>query len=143
MSGAVLPAGDSETPVPDARFLATVTRQLERSRPVCIRTEAIPVRYADFTVSVRLSGEQGFQPESAENAIRSFFAPCGERIGAGVGRDELAAALQKLPGVLQIDRVEFRGMDQNSYQTASGDLTVMPDTILHLARAEISMAKNK
>ena len=143
VSVAVLPAGDSETPVPDARFLAAVTRQLERSRPVCIRTEAIPVRYADFTVSVRLSGEQGFQPESAENAIRSFFAPRGERIGAGVGRDELAAALQKLPGVLQIDRVEFRGMDQNSYQTAAGDLTVMPDTILHLTRAEISMAKNK
>ncbi len=143
VSVAVLPAGDSETPVPDARFLAAVTRQLERSRPVCIRTEAIPVRYADVTVSVRLSGEQGFQPESAENAIRSFFAPRGERIGAGVGRDELAAALQKLPGVLQIDRVEFRGMDQNSYQTAAGDLTVMPDTILHLTRAEISMAKNK
>jgi len=143
VSVAVLPAGDGETPVPDARFLAAVSRQLERSRPVCIRTEAIPVRYADFAVSVRLWGEQTFQPVSAEDAIRSFFAPRGERIGAGVGRDELAAVLQKLPGVLQIDRVEFRGMDQNSYQTSAGDLTVMPDTILHLARAEVSLAKNR
>lgn len=143
VSVAVLPAGDGETPVPDARFLAAVSRQLERGRSVCIRTEAIPVRYADFTVSVRLWGEQNFRPEAAEDAIRGFFAPRGERIGAGVGRDELAAALQKVPGVLQIDRVEFRGMDQNSYQTAAGDLTVMPDTILHLARAAVSLAKNR
>ena len=143
VSVAVLPAGDDEMPVPDQRFLAAVSRQLERSRSVCIRTEAIPVRYADFTVSVRLWGEQSFQQEAAEAVIRRYFAPRGERIGAGVSRDELAAALQKLPGVLQIDRVEFRGMDQNSYQTAGGDLTVMPDTILHLRSAAVSMAKDR
>ena len=143
VSVAVLPAGDGEKPAPDRRFLAAVSRQLERSRSVCIRTEAIPVRYADFSVSVRVWGEQSFRPESAEETIRTYFAPRGERIGAGVSRDELAAALQKLPGVLQIDRVEFRGMDQNSYQTSSGDLTVMPDTILHLARASVSLAKDR
>ncbi len=143
VSVAVLPAGDDEMPTPDGRFLAAVSRQLERSRPVCIRTEAIPVRYADVTVSVRLWGEPGFRQETAEDAIRKFFAPRGERIGAGVGRDELAAVLQKLPGVLQVDRVEFRGMDQNSYQTATGDLSVMPDTILHLTRAAVSLAKDR
>ncbi len=143
VSVAVLPAGDAETPVPDQRFLAAVSRQLERCRPVCIRTEAIPVRYADVSVSVRLWGEPGFRAETAEDAIRRFFYPRGERIGAGVGRDELAAVLQKLPGVLQVDRIEFRGMDQNSYQTAAGDLTVMPDTILHLARTAVSLAKDR
>ena len=55
----------------------------------------------------------------------------------------MAAVLQKLPGVLQVDRVEFRGMDQNSYQTAAGDLTVMPDTILHLRSAALSLAKDR
>ena len=143
VSVAVLPAGDDEMPVPDKRFLAAVSRQLERCRPVCIRTEAIPVRYADFSLSVTLKGEQSFQQEAAEEAIRSFFAPSGARIGAGVGRDELSAFLQKLPGVLQVERLEFRGMDQNSYQTAAGDLTVMPDTILHLARASVSLAKDR
>ena len=101
------------------------------------------MRYADFTVNVRLWGEQSFRPETVENAIRRFFAPRGERIGEGVGRDELAAELPTLPGVLQIDRVEFRGMDQNSYQTAAGDLTVMPDTILHLTQAAVSLAKDR
>ena len=143
VSVAVLPAGEGETPVPDGRFLAAVTRQLERSRSVCIRTEAIPVRYADFTVNVRVWGEQSFQPEAAETAIKDYFAPRGERIGAGAGRDELAALLQKLPGVLRIDRVEFRGADQNSYQTGTGGLGVMPDTILHLRRASVSLVKDR
>jgi hypothetical protein len=143
VSVAVLPAGDVEMPVPDARFLAAVSRQLERCRSVCIRTEAIPVRYAGFTASVSLRCEQSFQKETAEAAIRSFFAPGGGRIGAGVGRDELAAVLQKLPGVLQVERVEFRGMDQNSYQTAAGELTVMPDTILHLRSAAVTLAKDR
>ncbi len=143
VSVAVLPAGDDETPVPDARFLAAVSRQLERGRSVCIRTEAIPVRYAAFTLSVRLWGEQGFRQETAQDAVKTFFAPSGARIGAGISRDELTAALQKLPGVLQVERIEFRGMDQNSYQTAGGDLSVMPDTILHLVRAEINLAKDR
>ena len=143
VSVAVLPAGDEETPTPDERFLAAVSRQLERSRSVCIRTEAIPVRYADFSVNVTLRCEQSLQQEAVESAIRGYFAPCGKRIGAGVGRDELAALLQKLPGVLQIDRVEFRGQDQNSYQTAGGELTVMPDTLLHLRSAAVTLAKDR
>ena len=143
VSVAVLPAGDEEMPVPDERFLRAVSRQLERSRSICIRTEAIPVRYADFTLSLVLHCEQSFRQETAEAAIRAFFAPRSGRIGAGVLRDDLAAVLQKLPGVLQVDRVEFRGMDQNSYQTAAGDLTVMPDTILHLRSAAVSLAKDR
>ena len=143
VSVAVLPGGEGEKPVPDGRFLAAVSRQLERSRSVCIRTEAIPVRYADVTVSVRLRGEQSLRQEAAAEAIRQFFAPRGERIGAGVSRDELAALLQKLPGVLQVDRVEIRGADQNSSQTAAGGLSVMPDTILHLRSAAVSLAKDR
>ncbi|MBR3556332.1 MAG: baseplate J/gp47 family protein [Oscillospiraceae bacterium] len=143
VSVAVLPAGDGDMPMPDRRFLAAVSRQLERSRTICIRTEAIPVRYADFSLSLLLRCEQSFRQETAEDAIRRFFAPRSERIGAGVLRDDLAAVLQKLPGVLQVDRVEFRGMDQNSYQTSAGDLTVMPDTILHLKNAAVSLAKDR
>ncbi len=142
VSVAVLPAGEGERPVPDARFLAAVSRQLERCRTVCIRTEAIPVRYAALSLSVRLRSDRSFRQEEAEAALRDFFRPRGERIGAGVSRDELAAALQKLPGVEQVDRLEFRGMDQNSYQTSAGDLTVMPDTILYLKKSEVILAKD-
>ena len=143
VSVAVLPAGEGETPTPDGRFLAAVSRQLERSRSVCVRAEAIPVRYGDFTVSARLRVEQSFSPDGAKAALWSYFAPGGERIGAGVSRDELAALLQKLPGVLQIDRVELRSLDQNSHQTGDGGLGVMPDTILHLRSVTLEPAKDR
>ncbi|MBQ9459204.1 MAG: putative baseplate assembly protein [Oscillospiraceae bacterium] len=143
VSVAVLPAGDSETPVADKRFLAAVNRQLERRRTVCIRAEAIPVRYAEFTVRMRVRGEQELSREAIEKALRACFAARGERIGAGLSRDEVAAAVQKLPGVWQADRVELRGIDQNSYQTAGGDLTIPPDTILHPKRVEIELVKDR
>lgn len=143
VSVAVLPAGEGETPVPDARFLAAVSRQLERYRSICIRTEAIPVRYARISVALLLRTEKSFRPETAEEAVRAFFRPCGARIGAGVDRDELAAVLQKLPGVLQIDQVEFRSMDQNSHPSASGGLTVMPDTILHPGSVSVRLSKDR
>lgn len=143
VSVVVLPAGDDEKPMPDARFLAAVSRQLERCRPICVRTEAIGVRYADVAISVRIWGEKGLREETLEEALRDFFVPRGARIGAGVSRDEIAALLQKVPGVLQLDRIELRGLDQNSYQTAGGDLSVMPDTILHLAGATVSLSKDR
>ena len=143
VSVAVMPAGDDETPVPDRRFLEAVSRQLERCRSVCIRTEAIPVRYAKISVSVRIKGGQDCKQETVEEALREYFAPCGERIGAAADRDEVSAMLQKLPGVLQIESVEFRGLDQNSYQTSAGDLAVMPDTILHPVRTAVSLTKDR
>ncbi|MBQ6234341.1 MAG: baseplate J/gp47 family protein [Clostridia bacterium] len=143
VSVAVLPAGDDETPIPDRRFLDAVSRQLERCRTVCIRTEAIPVRYAAFNMDVSLRGGQGFRKELIEEALRKFFAPSGARIGAPADRDALYAMLQKLPGVLQVDSVEFRGLDQNSYQTTAGDLTVMPDTILHPVKVAVSLTKDR
>lgn len=143
VSVAVLPAGDDEMPVPDRRFLDAVSRQLQRCRTVCIRTEAIPVRYARMNADVCLRGGQGFRKEIVEEALRNYFAPSGARIGAPADKDELSAMLQKLPYVLQVDSVELRGLDQNSYQTTAGDLTVMPDTILYLVRVEVSLTKDR
>ena len=108
-----------------------------------LRTEAIGVRYADIAISVRLWADKTFRQETLEETLREIFTPRGERIGAGVTRDEITARLQKLTGVMQIERVELRGLDQNSYQTAAGDLTVMPDTILHLTGTTVTLTKDR
>ena len=50
-------------------------------------------------------------------------------------RNELTGALQKLPQVLRLLQLELRGLDQNSYKTAAGDLELPPDAI---ARLELS-----
>lgn len=52
-------------------------------------------------------------------ALEALFAPHEEGIGAAARQEDIMAALQKCPGVLQVRRMELRGLDQNSYQTAS------------------------
>ena len=52
-------------------------------------------------------------------ALEEYFAPCQQRIGAPGCPGELAAALQKLPGIFRIEQLELRGMDQRSYRNAA------------------------
>lgn len=141
VSVAVLPAGETEKPVADARFLAAVSRQLEACRPVCVRTMAIPVRYVPFRLSVALRAAHGTDPESIRAALKAFFAPAEARIGTPGRGEDVAAMLQKLPGVLQAVRIDLRGMDQNSYQTAGGDLMVAPDAMLYLEQADVELSR--
>ena len=137
VSVAVLPAGEEGPPLADERFLAAVSRWLDRWRSICIRTRAIPVRMVPFTAEVRLRAAHGTEPETVRRAAAALFAPRQERIGAPARADELAAALQKLEGVWMVRQVRFHGLDQNSYRTAGGDLTVLPDAVLDLRRVDV------
>ena len=74
-------------------------------------------------------------------ALEALFAPHEEGIGAAARQEDIMAALQKCPGVLQVRRMELRGLDQNSYQTASGDLQVPADAIASLERVEIQLLR--
>ena len=138
---AVLPAAESKRPVADERFLAAVERQLERCRTICIRTAVVPVRYAPFTLSVQLLAGANARQEEVQMALEALFAPHEEGIGAAARQEDIMAALQKCPGVLQVRRMELRGLDQNSYQTASGDLQVPADAIASLERVEIQLLR--
>lgn len=140
VSVAVLPAGEAEKPMADARFLSAVSRHLEACRSVCIRTEVIPVRYAPFSLSVRLHAAHGTEIEPIREKLRAFFAPSEARIGEPGRQDDVAALLQKLPGVLQVGAMGLRGQDQNSYETAGGDLMVSPDAMLYLERCDVELS---
>ncbi len=137
----VLPAGEGRRPTADRRFLQAVERHLERCRTICIRTEVVPVRYAPFTLSVQLLSGADAEEEAIRRAVEEAFAPREEAIGAPVCRDECIALLQRCPGVLQVRRLELRGLDQNSYETAAGDLQVPPDVIGSLERMEIQLLR--
>ena len=132
---AVLPAGEDPYPIADEWFLAAVDRQLARCRTVCIQTRAARVRYVPFALTVQLRLEPGGDEQAVRRALEEWFKPREERIGAPVVRNELTGALQKLPGVLRLLQLELRGLDQNSYKTAAGDLELPPDAI---ARLELS-----
>ena len=141
VSVATLPASDAPEPLPDAHFLAAVNRQLDRNRQICIRTEAIPVRYLSFSITMRLLVLPEARRETLLEILKRLFSPREERIGAAATRNEVSAMLQKAPGVLQVEQLDFRRMDQNIYENAAGDLLIPPDAILRFTGAELELTR--
>ena len=141
ISVATLPASDAPEPLADARFLAAVNRQLDRNRQICVRTEAIPVRYLSFSVTARLLVLPEARRETLLETLERLFAPREERIGAAGSMNEVAAALQKAPGVLQVEQLDLRRMDQNIYENAAGDLLIPPDAMLRFTGAELELSR--
>lgn len=140
VSVVVLPDTCQARPMPDSRFLAAVDRQLDRCRPICIRARAIPPRYVPISVSVQLM-VSGTGEDPVRQMLESSFSAREERIGRTVSRDEISVALQKVPGVLQVRKLDLRGLDQNSCQTAAGDLRLPPDGIAVPERIGIELIR--
>ncbi|MBR1659615.1 MAG: baseplate J/gp47 family protein [Oscillospiraceae bacterium] len=137
----VLPAGEGPKPRADRRFLAAVERQLNRRRTICIRTRAVPARYVPFSVSLRLLTEHGAEESVIRASLERHFAAREERIGEPARKEDTEALLQALPGVLQVRGLEFRGLDQASYRTETGDLRISPDEILSLERMDVALTR--
>lgn len=141
VSVVVLPAGEGRRPAADQRFLDAVDRQLNRCRTICIQTRAIPARYVPFVLSGQLTAARNASGEDVRSALEAYFAPRRERIGAAARRSDLEAMLQKLPGIFQVERLELRGLDQQSYQTPAGDLQIPPDGLLSLEKVELELRR--
>jgi len=134
---AVFPAGEGAYPAADGRFLEAVGRQLERCRTVCVQTRAVPVRYVPVSLTARLRLRPGSDPEEIRRALRAWFRPREERIGEPLRQNELCALLQKCPGVSQVLSLTLRGLDQNCYRSAAGDLELPPDALAKLEALEL------
>lgn len=124
----VLPADDEPRPQPDQRFLDAVRRQMERHRPICVQVKVIGPQYVPLSLSVQLCLESGQALTAAEKALKDFLAVSRERIGETVRRDNAAACLQAVPGVLEVRRLELRG-GPGSYRIPGGDVQLPPDAI--------------
>ncbi len=135
----VLPATENTQPLPDRRYLTAVKRQLEKYRPVCMVVKVAPPRYVPLAISLQLLAT----PEAEERIIRrclaEWFAPRAGMIGRTIRQDDIAALLQKAPGVLQVQRLELQGTDQSSWQTAGGDLNLPPDGLPVLEKWSIEL----
>lgn len=140
VSVAVMPAGEGARPEADRRFLDAVTGWLNTLRSVCIRVEAIPVRYVPFALSIRLLAHMDSGTIPIRTALENLFSLSEDRIGETARRDDVAAALQHLQGIRQVLRVDFRPMDQNSYLLSGGDLTTVRDALLVMEKLELSFA---
>lgn len=138
----VLPASDKPQPQPDERFLSAVRRQLERCRPICVQVRVTGPQYVPLSLAVQLWAENGGVRAAAEQALRDFLAVTRERIGETVRRDDAAACLQAVPGVLQVRRLEVRSMGAGGYRTAGGDVQIPPDAIPYWGELELELVRS-
>jgi hypothetical protein len=93
-----------------------------------------------FSIMARLLVLPEARRETLLEILGRLFAPREERIGATGSLNEISAALQKAPGVLQVEQLDLRSMDQNIYENAAGDLLIPPDAILRFTGAELELA---
>jgi len=138
----VLPAGESSRPRPDERFLAAVRRQMERCRPICVQVNVIGPQYVPLSLAAQLWVSGQTERAAVERALTDFFAVTKERIGAVVRRNDAAACLQAVPGVLQVRRLEVRGMGSGGYRTAGGDIQLPPDAIPYWGELELELVRS-
>lgn len=137
----VCPASEAPCPQPDARFLDAVSRQLERCRTIGIRTLVIGPRYVEVSVTaqLRVTGEATVQ--QLADALHARLSARRSEIGAAVAYGEIAALLQKQPGVLELRRLELQGTGADVYRTPAGDLRIPPDAIAVLRQARIELIR--
>ena len=137
----VLPASEEKRPAPDARFLAAVSRQLERHRTIGVRTQVIGPRYVDVDIAAQVRTNGTLDGQAVVSALEACLSVERADIGAPVRRNDILALLQKLPGVLEVQRLELRSAGQNVYQTAAGDIRVPPDAVAVLRRADVELVR--
>lgn len=138
----VLPDGESSRPQPDERFLAAVRRQMERYRPICIQVNVTGPQYVPLSLAAKLWVGGRVDRSDVERALTDFFAAARERIGAAVRRNDAAACLQALPGVLQVQHLEVRSMGGGGYQTAAGDIQLPPDAVPCWEELELELVRS-
>lgn len=137
----VLPASEERLPMPDGPFLQAVADRLARCRTIGIRTLVTGPRYVEITVTAQVRATAELTREHIRDALGGRLSAARADIGAAVCRSDIAALLQKLPGALEIRRVELRGFGQDAYHTAAGDIRIPPDAIAVLRQADVEIIR--
>jgi len=106
-----------------------------------IRTQVIGPRYVGIDVIVQLRVEAALEKQEAETALRERLSAQRADFGAVLRRSDMAALLQRLPGVLEVCRLELRGTGAGVYQTTAGDLTFPPDALAVLRHADVELLR--
>ena len=114
-----------------------VARQLEEGRPLCIRTQVTGPCYVEYSLSLRLLAGREVTEEQVRRWLWQQVGPLQAGIGRPLRKDDLAAVLQKLPGLWQVQQIDLGSLHPRCYRTAAGDLELPPDGVPWLGRLQI------
>lgn len=118
----VVPESGRERPTPDSRFLRRIQHQLDAVRPIgtCVRVIA-PV-YVDVSVTARIRVEGSISERVLARKIQDDLRNDSTGIGGTIRVSDVAAGIQTLPGVLQVQELELRASGMGCVRTREGDL---------------------
>lgn len=132
----VVPAGAGERPMPDRRFLSAVQRQMDRYRPIGTQVRVVGPVYVEVSVSAALrTGESGLE-EAAAGAVREWLEGTG--IGGVLRVSDVQAALQAVPGVLQVRETELYCSAPGCIRRGEGELVLPRRAIPRLGKLRVS-----
>lgn len=136
-----IPDSGGRRPMPDERFLNAIRRHLERCRPICVRVEVIPPRYVDIAAAVQLKVQDGLDQREFRRVLEDYLSAEGAGIGGPVCRDAVMVLLQRVPGVLQVRRLDLHPEGADCYRTRDGDLQIPPYAVPCLGTLELELTR--
>ena len=92
-------------------------------------------------VTVQLRASEALDRQTVIDALQARLSVAQADIGAPVRRSDVLALLQRLPGALEIQRLELRGIGAQAYQTTAGDVRIPPDAIAVLRQANVELIR--
>lgn len=130
----VIPANQEKRPLPDERFLAAVQAHLDRYRPIGTVVRVVAPRYIGITVSAELRTVGQASLEGAWEAVEDCLTvrPGGRSIGDRIAHHEVSMALQQLPGVQAVRRLQLYFDGTGCTETGMGDVLLPRNAVAYL-----------
>lgn len=130
----VIPANQEQRPLPDERFLQAVQSHLDRCRPIGTVVRAIGPRYIGITASAQLRTDGPVDQAALHRAAANCLAigRGGRNIGDPVVLHEVGLAMQQLPGVLAVERLQLHFDAAGCTETSSGDILLPKNAVAYL-----------
>lgn len=137
----VIPASESQRPIPDSRFLAAVQAHLDRLRPICTVVRVVAPRYIGVTVSAQLRTTGPVDEAVLRTAIEDYLMirRGGRGIGDMVVQHEISMALQQLTDVMAVSRIELRADDADCTQSGTGDILLPKNAVAYLKACDFNI----
>ena len=115
-----VPAGAGDAPLPDGRFLEAVQRQMDRVRPIGTQVKVVSPVYVELRAELVLRAGSEATDEALRAGLSAWLRSSG--IGGPLRAGDAMAAVQAVPGVLQVREVSLRSLGPGCYQNEEGDL---------------------
>lgn len=130
----VIPASHDPRPMPDRRFLESVQAHLNGHRPIGTVVRVMGPRYIGVTVSAQLRSAGPVD----ERQLRRAAADClavgrgGRGIGDPIALHRMSAAIQNVPEVLAVERLQLHVDAAGCTETGAGDILLPENAVAYL-----------